>query len=451
MEILMNCVVSVLQMLVFTVYLKELLGFRRPIYWMVCGWLGLELVSRGLAWIFNNVAVNALSFLLLLCMIAIIMCRGSWKKRIFVTITYVVIVDVIEAILVSVLMVLKVRDMDSLLSDPMLSGQILILNQMLVFICYRLFFLVGRRWLNLQANLQNWLGIFCVSVSCFVAMTILTLDMIIHDSFSVGKIIILCILIGLNFLSYYFYTVSAEKSRIATEAKVYQKQVQIYGEWYESIQQSRTELNAFRHDVNNHFHVLQELCRRGEVRSASQESLREINHYINGIGINYQKSLNDVDSGNMVIDSIIDAKKSYAASKGIVMTVKMLAPREMKSNELDMVILLGNLLDNAVEACEKIPEEGRFITLLVSYGMKNLVISVENSYDGHLDGRTSSQIEAFALATTKQNTVMHGIGTQNIRGIVDKYKGGISWKAKNQVFYVDIILYTLENGQNEPG
>ena len=66
MEILMNCVVSVLQMLVFTVYLKELLGFRRPIYWMVCGWLGLELVSRGLAWIFNNVAVNALSFLLLL-------------------------------------------------------------------------------------------------------------------------------------------------------------------------------------------------------------------------------------------------------------------------------------------------------------------------------------------------------------------------------------------------
>ena len=153
----------------------------------------------------------------------------------------------------------------------------------------------------------------------------------------------------------------------------------------------------------------------------------------------------------MVIDSIIDAKKSYAASKGISMTVKMLAPREMKSNELDMVILLGNLLDNAVEACEKIPEERRFITLLVSYGMKNLVISVENSYDGHLDGRAGSQIEAFALDTTKQNTVMHGIGMQNIRGIVDKYKGGISWKAKNQVFYVDIILYTLENGQNEPG
>lgn len=107
------------------------------------------IINRVIFDIKPNVAVNALSFLLLLCMIAIIMCRGSWKKRIFVTITYVVIVDVIEAILVSALMVLKVRDMDSLLSDPMLSGQILILNQMLVFISYRIFFFVGRRWLNL--------------------------------------------------------------------------------------------------------------------------------------------------------------------------------------------------------------------------------------------------------------------------------------------------------------
>lgn len=447
MELLMSCVVSILQMLIFTIYLKELLGFRRPAYWIVWCWFGLELVSNLIIKPLGAIAINALSFLILLCIIVYIMCKGSWKKKIFITVAYVIMIDVVEVILVSILIIFKVCTMETLESNTLFANVILILNQMLVFILFRLFFLVGRRWIRIDAPIQNWLGIFFVSISCFAAMFILALEMFLFDGFTLGKIAVFCILLGLNFLSYYFYTVSAEKNRIAAEAKAYQKQVHIYREWYEGIKRTEKELSAFRHDVNNHFHVLQELCRNGEERNTFQASLAQASQYIEDIGIKYQRSLKSIDSGNMIIDSIIDAKRKYAASKGIVMTANIAIPQEMECNGFDMVVLFGNLLDNAIEACEKIPQELRLITLTVSYRMKNLLIDITNSYDGQLDGRSGRLNEEFSLNTTKEDAKLHGIGFRNIRGIVDKYKGGMRWKAENGIFQVEILLYEIEEKQ----
>lgn len=441
MIIFMECIVCILQMLVFTSYIKELLGLRKSVYWMPLCWLVLEGSGRLLEQCFEMTGANSFIYFVLLSSIAVIMCKGDWKKKIFATIAYVVLSSAIEVVLVGVLMLFKVCDMESLLSDPMLTSQLIVLDTMLLFICFRLFFSLGKRWIKVQEPVHNWLGIFGVSVSCFAAMFIVGLDMYNYQKFTIGKLLVMCILIGLNFLSYYFYSVSAENEKMALETRVYQEQISVYQEWYEDIQQVRREMKAFRHDMKNHFNVLKNMCAKGNNAQEAQYCLQEINKYISEFDVGFQDDFEETDSGNLVIDSIINAKKSLAAIKGIKMTLSLTVPRHMDCNGTDVVILLANLLDNAIEACEAVKNTEKEITFSIDYASCNLIICICNTYSGNLDGQSGSSSGKRLLPTTKSDSEKHGIGMQNVLSVVDKYKGTMEWKAESGWFQVDLLLY----------
>ena len=441
MIIFMECIVCILQMLVFTSYIKELLGLRRSVYWMLLCWLVLEGSGRLLQRCFEMTGANAFIYLVLLSAIAVIMCKGNWKKKIFATLVYVVLTSAIEVILLGALMVFKVCDKESLLADPLLTNQLLILNTMLVFVCFRLFFSLDKRWIKVQEPVHNWLGIFGVSLSCFVVMLIVSLDMYDRNKFTLSKLLVMCILIGLNFLSYYFYSVSAEKEKMALETRIYQEQISVYQEWYEDIQQVRREMKAFRHDMKNHFNVLKNMCAKGSDAQEAQYCLQEINKYISEFDVSFREDFEETDSGNLVIDSIINAKKSLAAIKGIKMTLSLTVPRHMDCNGTDVVILLANLLDNAIEACEAVKNTEKEITFSIDYASCNLIICICNTYSGNLDGQSGSSSGKRLLPTTKSDSEKHGIGMQNVLSVVDKYKGTMEWKAESGWFQVDLLLY----------
>lgn len=441
MIIFMECIVCILQMLVFTSYIKELLGLRRSVYWMLLCWLVLEGSGRLLQRCFEMTGANAFIYLVLLSAIAVIMCKGNWKKKIFATLVYVVLTSAIEVILLGALMVFKVCDKESLLADPLLTNQLLILNTMLVFVCFRLFFSLDKRWIKVQEPVHNWLGIFGVSLSCFVVMLIVSLDMYDRNKFTLSKLLVMCILIGLNFLSYYFYSVSAEKEKMALETRIYQEQISVYQEWYEDIQQVRREMKAFRHDMKNHFNVLKNMCAKGSDAQEAQYCLQEINKYISEFDVSFREDFAETDSGNLVIDSIINAKRSLAAAKGIKMTLSLTVPRHMDCNGTDVVILLANLLDNAIEACEAVKNTEKEITFSIDYVSCNLIICICNTYNGNLDGQSSSSSDRMLLPTTKSDSERHGIGMQNVLSVVDKYRGNMEWKAESGWFQVDLLLY----------
>ena len=289
--------------------------------------------------------------------------------------------------------------------------------------------------------MHNWLGIFGVSLSCFVVMLIVSLDMYDRNKFTLSKLLVMCILIGLNFLSYYFYSVSAEKEKMALETRIYQEQISVYQEWYEDIQQVRREMKAFRHDMKNHFNVLKNMCAKGSDAQEAQYCLQEINKYISEFDVSFREDFAETDSGNLVIDSIINAKRSLAAAKGIKMTLSLTVPRHMDCNGTDVVILLANLLDNAIEACEAVKNTEKEITFSIDYVSCNLIICICNTYNGNLDGQSGSSSDRMLLPTTKSDSERHGIGMQNVLSVVDKYRGNMEWKAESGWFQVDLLLY----------
>ncbi len=170
----------------------------------------------------------------------------------------------------------------------------------------------------------------------------------------------------------------------------------------------------------------------------------EIEKYLKSIGITYDMIFHNTDSENLMIDSIIDIKKGYALSKGIDMVTELYIPPNMKYDSLDMVIILGNLLDNAIEACEKLINKKKpEITLKIQYKMSNIVILVKNTYEGE-NGQSGSSVDDSLPKTTKTDKKVHGIGMRNAKEIIEKYNGVIEWRTEYGMFIVDVLLYEFD-------
>lgn len=178
--------------------------------------------------------------------------------------------------------------------------------------------------------------------------------------------------------------------------------------------------------------------------------LDEIRKYIDSMGAGYNRTGCDTDSGNLMMDFAVDMKKNYAQSRGIPMEVELNIPKEMNYNSMDLVIFLSNLLDNAIEACERMEnrEEAR-IVLRLQYKMSNLVVFIKNTYDGHLDGRSSGEQEAVPIGTSKADKTAHGIGMKNVMDIVNKYHGALRWTAKDGWFCINALLYEFEERKKD--
>ena len=144
-------------------------------------------------------------------------------------------------------------------------------------------------------------------------------------------------------------------------------------------------------------------------------------------------------TGNPVTDVIINDKCRRAEKAGIRFEADFQYGGEIPV--FDLGIILNNLLDNAIEACEKLEQREGFIRLMLKRKKQFLLLEVENSFDGDVPIREGSPL----LATTKQSVLPdivteHGIGLENVRDVAGRYFGGVNIKVKRNIFHVTVML-----------
>lgn len=101
----------------------------------------------------------------------------------------------------------------------------------------------------------------------------------------------------------------------------------------------------------------------------------------------------------------------------------------------DIGVLYGNLIDNAVEACVKVTEGKRFVSLENKYQSGKLLLIITNSKNGERND---------TLKTTKQDDRRHGHGIQSVRRVVEKYNGTVNFEDKGDIFEAAVMLYGIE-------
>lgn len=211
------------------------------------------------------------------------------------------------------------------------------------------------------------------------------------------------------------------QSLFARQEEVY-KRLEEQIEYNEKLQSSDEELRAFRHDLKNHFIVLNSLFSAGEYEKASE--------YVDTLSENSKSFLKKYSTGNRVADSLLTVKAEQTPIdfEGII-------PDDMISDD-DICIILGNLLDNAVRACQSIVSAEKNIH--ISSWVKNgkLIMRISNPFEGGKKEKTVYR----RLETTKTDRKNHGYGLANVNKAVEKYNGSVDLYSKNGKFTAEIIL-----------
>ena len=237
------------------------------------------------------------------------------------------------------------------------------------------------------------------------------------------------ILLVINVLGFYVYIKLADDLQVKRMNVVYEQQLELCERHQEETEISMLQIRDVRHSMRNHFISILAYAERGECD--------EIIQFVDDVIEDGKLELSGtVNTGNIVTDSLVGYWERIAEQKGIEFRSELSIPMEMSFKGADISLILGNLLENAVEGAGK-AEKRKYIRLKIKYDKKNLLIMVENSYKGKLvKGRGEE------LRTTKTDKDNHGIGLSSVRRVVGKYHGTVSIDDSiPECFVIRMVLY----------
>lgn len=244
-----------------------------------------------------------------------------------------------------------------------------------------------------------------------------------------GLIIAALLVIAALLLVYSLYARLAKEYQILKNNQTYLKQMKAYELYFRTREKADSELIKMRHDLKQQLILI-----RSQLVHKEYEEMEELVNSM--IGRAFSLVRTKYDTGNLALEAQINELEAVAEEKGIVTYVDIDVPGKMKFKDEDMSILLGNAIDNAVEALERIEEGNKRIWVGIHYykGMLQIHFKNDCAESGESQKRISSKPEKY-----------HGIGLLSISRIVRKYKGSMKAGVKERLFCLDITLYEYED------
>lgn len=193
----------------------------------------------------------------------------------------------------------------------------------------------------------------------------------------------------------------------------------------EEVQNIYKTMRGWRHDYHNHMQKIK--------AHLALNQLQEVREYLDQL----EEDLDAIDiaikTGNVSVDAILSSKLSVAGGKKISINCKAKVPERLTVSDIDLCVILGNLIDNGVESCEKMKEtEKKFIRVYIGIFKEQLYISVTNS--------TNEVIRRLDKEFISNKRGNHGHGLKRIDNIVEKYDGFINRKNEPGAFATEIML-----------
>lgn len=260
---------------------------------------------------------------------------------------------------------------------------------------------------------------------------------LLYDRFPILIIIVPAIL-SLSLLSI-LYVVKTFQDMIALNREknsriILEKQIENMQEHMEEMERIYSGIRSMKHDMKNTLAVIMQLAGREEA---------ELQTYLSELNQNFDNLEFQFKTGNTVVDTLLNMK--YHEAIRIIPDIRINAERLLFSDEMhiqsyDIGVMIGNALDNAMEACRKLkaedPEAETFIRLTSFKKGKMIFIEVENSFNGRVVKKKQSEFPV----TDKTDKREHGIGLLNIKHTAEKYHGAVDWSVDGKVFTLSVMM-----------
>lgn len=194
---------------------------------------------------------------------------------------------------------------------------------------------------------------------------------------------------------------------------------------YREVDNMYRQIRGWRHDYRNHIQTMKAYAATGD--------LDAIRRYLDLLDEDLTTVDTVIKTGNPMTDAILNSKISLAKARGIAVVADAHIPVKLKSSEIDLCCIIGNLFDNAIEASMKLPPDKRVIRVYMDIKNTQLYISFTNFTAGK-----KLKKEGSLFPSTKGSG--HGFGLVRIDAIVERLEGYISRNSEDGAFTTEILL-----------
>lgn len=212
--------------------------------------------------------------------------------------------------------------------------------------------------------------------------------------------------------------------------------VRMREKYYQDLDELHEEYDTFLHDMKHTMRAIAALARDGEVD--------EIISLIDKLDMSLGRVEQRIICSHKVLNALLNERKGYAEEEGVVLEYDIIEPLYFQGiDDVDLCSLVGNILDNAIEAEKQSTErEGILFYMKMAKENRQIIIQVENSYDEEAE---NNKVRAVG---TGRVGAKHGMGLRSVRKIVRKYGGMMEDKKSDGIFRIKILL-PVQSGWNK--
>ena len=208
------------------------------------------------------------------------------------------------------------------------------------------------------------------------------------------------------------------------EGRVAKYQSALMARHCEEVQHIYATMRAWRHDYHNHIQAMLALVDEPD----------ELRAYLSALNDDLARVDPVLKTGNLMVDAILNSKLSLIRAHGVAVSARAALPPEVRVPPVDLCAIVGNLLDNALEACLRQGEgQERFIRVYMGVLKEQLYISVSNSVEGGIKKSDKAYFSG-------KGSEAHGFGLASIDRIAAKYDGYVNRQDEEGVFATEVLL-----------
>ena len=232
----------------------------------------------------------------------------------------------------------------------------------------------------------------------------------------------------LSFISSILLTMVVFKSikdiKDKNEEDLLKEKIDMQYNYYLNLQETQNKVKRLYHDMSNHI-----MC----IKTMSSEQ-EDLNNYIDGISKNLNEFKEIYNTGNMILDIILNEKKAKCNENNISFSCDINFSKCSFIEMTDVCSIFSNILDNAIEACNKINNDEKYIKIRGTVVKSYYVIRCENSKINKV------KIKNNKIITSKKDKFIHGIGLKSVKSSLKKYDGELEIEDFKDKFLVQIYI-----------
>lgn len=356
---------------------------------------------------------------------SIVFYSGKWQMKLFFSGAFYALLYCVDYF--CLIMVDLFFERSFLLND-IIQVILALLSKTVLFIVVLSFDHFWKRKKDLQMEGSAWIMMICFPLLCMIIMIVMLFSFLGREG-SAGYLTVSFVIMIMNIVMFGCLRYVSEKERKWNQIQLLQGRNSERMQVYQEVSVDSEEQKRILHDYNNQICCIQGLLKSGKYQEA------EI--FVDKLTDSFIEEIENVDVHNPIINVVLNQKYRLAKKKEISILFYANDLSDLWLEEQDIVSLLSNLLDNAIEASEKL-ENNRIIQMKLIRENRQFVLSIRNPVSEPVS------IENDQIQTGKEDKKKHGIGLKNVQMVLDKYDGIGMMRYEEGNFYYTAVIPELQ-------